>query len=56
MVTCSQDVGHFTTHDSGIAWNSLAYDWIKENLVISDRDNNLPKFSEFSPTLTMSNP
>lgn len=55
-VIYSQDVGYVPTRDSGIALNSFSFDWITEKPIIFDRNKNLPKFSEFSSTPSVSNP
>ena len=34
-------------HDMGIHWNSFGFKWPVHNPVISDRDKNLTKFTEF---------
>lgn len=34
-------------HDSGILWNSLDIPWPSDNPIISGRDTNFPRFSEF---------
>jgi dTDP-4-dehydrorhamnose 3,5-epimerase len=38
---------HAPNLDSGIRWNSAKITWPCDNPVISDKDNNLPKFDDF---------
>ena len=38
---------HSPNHDYGIFWNSLNIDWGVTNPILSKRDKNFPKFSDF---------
>ena len=38
---------HAPNLDSGIRWNSAKITWPCDNPVVSDKDNNLPKFDDF---------
>lgn len=38
---------HVPACDSGILWNSAEINWPCDNPIVSDRDNNLPKFDDF---------
>ena len=35
--------------DTGVRWNSVDYSWPIKHPIVSDRDNNLPALSSFSP-------
>ena len=39
--------GYSPSHDTGIAWNSIEYDWAVADPIISERDNNLISLKEF---------
>lgn len=39
---------HAPTHDSGVRWDSFGFDWPAGSRIISDRDLNLPSFTEFA--------
>ena len=44
---------HSPKHDKGIRWNSFGFKWPVSNPVVSDRDSELPLFSDFeSPFLS----
>lgn len=52
VMNYAQDVDYAQTHDSGIAWNSFSFHWMTTNPKLSERDRNLPQFSQFdSPFL-----
>lgn len=53
VVNYAQDVDHAPAHDSGIAWSSFSFDWVTQNPIVSDRDKDLPLFSEFSSPFKM---
>jgi dTDP-4-dehydrorhamnose 3,5-epimerase len=54
VVNYAQDVDYSPTHDSGVAWNSFSFEWQTPSPTISERDRQLPVFSEFSSPFTMS--
>lgn len=39
--------GYVSEYDKGILFSSIDYDWKIENPIISERDRNLPKLSDF---------
>ncbi|MDE5820330.1 MAG: dTDP-4-dehydrorhamnose 3,5-epimerase [Lachnospiraceae bacterium] len=39
--------GYHPECDTGIAWNSIEYDWAVADPIISERDNNLISLKEF---------
>lgn len=43
---------HDPEHDSGIRWDSFGFDWPSKEPVVSERDLNLPPFSEFESPWT----
>jgi dTDP-4-dehydrorhamnose 3,5-epimerase/CDP-3, 6-dideoxy-D-glycero-D-glycero-4-hexulose-5-epimerase len=46
-IICYLQSGEFNQEsDAGILWNSFGMNWNIDNPIISDRDKNLPKFSE----------
>lgn len=39
---------HSPPHDTGLLWNSFGYDWPVKNPILSPRDQQFPKWSEFT--------
>jgi dTDP-4-dehydrorhamnose 3,5-epimerase len=54
VVNYAQDVDYVPAHDSGIAWNSFSFEWATQSPIVSDRDRDLPLFSDFSSPFKMS--
>ncbi len=40
---------HNPEEDTGVRWDSVDFSWPIKNPIVSDRDNNLPALSSFSP-------
>lgn len=38
---------HAPSSDTGVCWNSIPFDWGVKNPIVSKRDQNLPKLSDF---------
>lgn len=55
VVNYAQDSDYVSGCDTGVAWNSFGFNWETKNPILSDRDQTLPRMSEFYSPFTISN-
>jgi dTDP-4-dehydrorhamnose 3,5-epimerase len=55
VVICQLTSSYSPAHDGGIRWDSLEIPWPNKNPILSEKDNGLPKFEDFTSPFALKN-